>query len=62
MPLISDMDEIEKKARRGDEEALKSFITTLRPITQHAIRRFMERDGLSLEDAVKKAGVIICIR
>lgn len=63
LPPISEMDALEKKARKGDEETLRKHIYgTLRPGMKLYVDRLMHRDGLSLQAALSKAGVMICIR
>lgn len=62
-PLVCEMDAIEKKARKGDDKALREFVySTLRPVKKIYVDRLMNRDGLSLRDALEAAGITICIR
>lgn len=63
VPLISEMDEIERKAKSGSVHALEAVLATKPPIVQAAVKRFQERDGMPLREAMKKAGIgIVCIR
>lgn len=63
LPPISEMDEIERRAKQGSTKALEQVLATCTSLAQTRVRRFMERDGLSLRDAMEKAGVaIVCIR
>lgn len=62
MPLISEMDEIEKKASKGDEASLRMVLDTLPNITQAHVH-MLERRGLTLREAFEKAGIaIVCMR
>jgi hypothetical protein len=62
-PLISEMDALEKKAHKGDEEALQLIFKSLDPIKKSYIQHLVARDpSLSLHGAIKKAGIVICIR
>lgn len=60
-PLISEMDAIEKSARRGDAKALETIYATLPKMKQMYIDRQV-RAGHTLREAFGRAGIVICIR
>lgn len=61
-PLVSEMDEVEKKAKKGDEEALEMILAMGTSLGIRRVRAF-QAQGLTLREAMEKSGVaIVCIR
>lgn len=64
LPLISEMEEAEKKARAGDTEAARWMVFEQLPTIRRVyIRRLMSNNpAMTLQEAMAKAGVKICVR
>lgn len=61
-PLVSEMDEVEKKAKKGDDAALEMILAMGTSLGVRRVRSF-QAQGLPLREAMEKAGVaIVCIR
>lgn len=63
LPLISEMDDIEKSARRGDKKVLEYIYNSLPVIKRVYVDRLMRNDGKTMREALDHAGVsIVCMR
>lgn len=61
-PLISEMDDIEAKAKLGSKVALEQILAMCSPLAIRRVRGFQDQ-GMTLREAMNKAGVaIVCIR
>lgn len=61
-PLISEMVQIEKKARKGDEEAMQQVYDWLSPQKRMHVDRYRRAGSLTLKDALARGGVLVCER
>lgn len=61
-PLVSEMVAIEKKARKGDEEAMKQVLAWITPQKRMHVQRIMQTNSIGLKEALERANVLVCVR